>query len=225
VVKSARVMKRAVARLTPLMEAEKARTKGARARRIVLATVKGDVHDIGKNIVGVVLSCNGWEVTDLGVMVSADRVLSEAREREADLIGLSGLITPSLDEMRRVASEMERTKVRVPLLIGGATTSATHTAVRIATEYSQPVVHVPDASRVVAVASHLADAGRREAFAAEVRLDQDRRRKDHALRQAAVRLLPLEEARRRAERPGFDGTTSPRPAFLGVRAFDGVPLS
>jgi 5-methyltetrahydrofolate--homocysteine methyltransferase len=227
VVKSARVMKRAVARLTPLMEAEKARaaSSAARARRVVLATVKGDVHDIGKNIVGVVLSCNGWEVTDLGVMVPGDRVLEEARERGADLVGLSGLITPSLDEMRRVAAEMERTQAGVPLLIGGATTSATHTAVRIAPEYAQPVVHVPDASRVVAVASHLADPARRGTFAAEVRADQDRRRRDHAARQASVRLLSLEEARRRAERPGFDETTSPRPSFLGVRAFDGVPLA
>src|SRR6202007_1330297 len=161
VVKSARVMKRAVAYLQPFMEAE---TDGVREpqAKVVLATVKGDVHDIGKNIVGVVLGCNDYEVVDLGVMVPAERILDVAVEEDADVVGLSGLITPSLDHMVDVAREMERRGMNLPLLIGGATTSRQHTAVRIAPAYSQPVVHVLDASRVVRVVSDLLDPGRRE---------------------------------------------------------------
>ncbi len=169
VVKSARVMKKSVAYLTPFLEAEK-QASGARAEaKIVMATVKGDVHDIGKNIVGVVLGCNNYEVVDLGVMVSADRILSAARESGADIIGLSGLITPSLEEMVHVAREAERQGVTVPLLIGGATTSRAHTAVRIAPVYKGPVVHVLDASRAVGVVSQLKSAEKRAGFDAENR--------------------------------------------------------
>jgi len=160
VVKSARVMKKAVAHLTPFMEAEKAALEAAgqivKAQgKILLATVKGDVHDIGKNIVGVVLACNNYDVIDLGVMVSCEKILERARSENADMIGLSGLITPSLDEMVHVAKEMERQGFKLPLLIGGATTSRRHTAVKIAPHYSEPVVHVLDASRAVPVASSL----------------------------------------------------------------------
>src|SRR5262249_25941724 len=157
VVKSARVMKKAVAYLLPFMEAEKAQAGGGRRSRgkVLMATVKGDVHDIGKNIVGVVLGCNDYEVIDLGVMVPCEKILQTARERQVDLIGLSGLITPSLDEMVHVAKEMEREGFRVPLLIGGATTSAKHTAVKIAPAYHETVIHVKDASRCVGVVDRL----------------------------------------------------------------------
>ena len=161
VVKSARAMKRAVAYLEPYMEAEKAQNGAGRAQgKVVLATVKGDVHDIGKNIVGVVLGCNSYEVVDLGVMVSAEKILDTAAEEDADVVGLSGLITPSLDEMVSVADEMERRGLDLPLLIGGATTSKQHTAVKIAPAYSESVVHVLDASRVVGVVSDLLDGTR-----------------------------------------------------------------
>src|SRR5207237_9327702 len=166
----------------PFMEAEKdgvARAQG----KVVLATVKGDVHDIGKNIVGVVLGCNSYEVVDLGVMVPADRILDTAAEQGADVVGLSGLITPSLDEMVGVAREMERRGLHVPLLIGGATTSKQHTAVRIAPEYSAPTVHVLDASRVVGVVSRLLDPGRREALDQENRQLQEQLREQHAGKQ------------------------------------------
>src|SRR5215472_5117078 len=192
VVKSARAMKRAVAYLEPYMEAEQA-AGGAppRARgKAVLATVKGDVHDIGKNIVGVVLGCNDYAVVDLGVMVPAERILDVAVEEEADVVGLSGLITPSLDQMVDVAREMERREMSLPLLIGGATTSRQHTAVRIAPAYSQPVVHVLDASRVVGVVSSLLDPVRREQFDADNRAEQDRLRDLHAEKERKP-LLPL----------------------------------
>src|SRR5205085_569706 len=161
VVKSARAMKRAVAYLEPYMEAEKDAADRQARGKIVMATVKGDVHDIGKNIVGVVLGCNSYEVIDLGVMVPADRILDTAVAENADAIGLSGLITPSLDEMVNVAKEMERRQLKIPLLIGGATTSKQHTAVRIAPAYSEPTLHVLDASRVVGVVSDLLDPTRR----------------------------------------------------------------
>src|SRR6476646_8377534 len=164
VVKSARVMKKAVAQLIPYMEAEKQSGRAAAQGKIVMATVKGDVHDIGKNIVGVVLGCNNYEVIDLGVMVPAETLLDTAGEVGASLIGCSGLITPSLDEMVVVAKEMQRRGLDTPLLIGGATTSRQHTAVRIAPAYDQPVVHVVDASRVVRVASSLLDDKRKPAF-------------------------------------------------------------
>ncbi len=210
VVKSARAMKRAVSYLEPYMEAEQA-AGGAppRARgKAVLATVKGDVHDIGKNIVGVVLGCNDYEVVDLGVMVPAERVLDVAVEEEADLVGLSGLITPSLDQMVDVAREMERRGMDLPLLIGGATTSRQHTAVRIAPAYSQPVVHVLDASRVVGVVSDLLDPERRARLDAENRADQDRLRDLHAEKERKP-LLPIARARENRLRVAFDDLAVP----------------
>src|SRR5436853_3735587 len=196
VVKSARAMKRAVAYLEPYMEEEKLRT-GTAARtqgKVVLATVKGDVHDIGKNIVGVVLGCNNYEVIDLGVMVPADTILDTAREEGCNVVGLSGLITPSLDEMVNVAKEMERRGLDLPLLIGGATTSKQHTAVRIAPAYSQPTVHVLDASRVVGVVSDLLDGERRLRLDEENRELQERLREQYSERDRKP-LLPLEAAR------------------------------
>ena len=215
VVKSARAMKRAVAYLEPFMEEEKERTGLARAQgKIVLATVKGDVHDIGKNIVGVVLGCNNYEVLDLGVMVPADTILDTAAEIGADAVGLSGLITPSLDEMVNVAREMERRGLDLPLLIGGATTSKQHTAVRIAPAYSQPTLYVRDASRVTAVVSDLLDPARRATLDRDNRSDQERLRDLHAERDRKP-LLPYPAALENRHRVGFDGL--PEPAFLGTR--------
>jgi 5-methyltetrahydrofolate--homocysteine methyltransferase len=215
VVKSARAMKRAVAYLEPFMEEEKERTGLSRAQgKIVLATVKGDVHDIGKNIVGVVLGCNNYEILDLGVMVAADTILDTAAEIGADAVGLSGLITPSLDEMVNVAREMERRGLELPLLIGGATTSKQHTAVRIAPAYSQPTLYVRDASRVVGVVSELLDPVRRAALDQENRADQDRLRDLHAERNRKP-LLPYARALENRHRVPFDDV--PEPAFLGTR--------
>jgi 5-methyltetrahydrofolate--homocysteine methyltransferase len=215
VVKSARAMKRAVAYLEPYMEAEQAAGGAPRARgKAVLATVKGDVHDIGKNIVGVVLGCNDYEVIDLGVMVPAERILEVAVEEEADVVGLSGLITPSLDQMVDVAREMERRGMVLPLLIGGATTSRQHTAVRIAPAYSQPVVHVLDASRVVRVVSDLLDTERRARLDVENRADQERLRELHAEKERKP-LLPLAQARENRHRVSFDDL--PVPEFTGRR--------
>ena len=222
VVKSARVMKRAVAHLIPFIEAEKARDGGRPKGKILLATVKGDVHDIGKNIVGVVLQCNNYEVIDLGVMVPAARILEAAREQQVDLIGLSGLITPSLSEMAFVASELAREGFTQPLLIGGATTSRAHTAVRVAPAYPGAVVHVQDASRAVAVASSLLSDGQRDAFIAEARAGQEQLRKEHNARDAVV-LRPIAEARRRAARLEWPAPP-PRPAFLGLRELTAYPL-
>jgi 5-methyltetrahydrofolate--homocysteine methyltransferase len=213
VVKSARAMKRAVAYLEPFMEAEQAGGKRSQGK-IVLATVKGDVHDIGKNIVGVVLGCNNYEVIDLGVMVPGERILDTALEEGADLVGLSGLITPSLDQMVEVAREMERRQLVLPLLIGGATTSKQHTAVRIAPEYSQPAVHVLDASRVVGVVSDLLDPARRARLDADNRELQARLREQHAERDRKP-LLSVAEARANREAVSFDGL--PEPAFTGTR--------
>jgi len=215
VVKSARVMKKAVAYLMPFMEAEKA--TGAKPQgRIVMATVKGDVHDIGKNIVGVVLQCNNYEVIDLGVMVPAAKILETARERKADIIGLSGLITPSLDEMVHVAQEMEREGWDVPLLIGGATTSRAHTAVKIAPHYHQDTIHVLDASRAVGVVSSLLNKDARNEFAEQTRRDYQRIRDEHAGKSGAKPLLSLEEAR--ANRPVFDWASynPPVPETTGI---------
>ncbi len=218
VVKSARAMKRAVAYLEPYMEAEQAAGGRSRARgKAVLATVKGDVHDIGKNIVGVVLGCNDYEVVDLGVMVPAEQILDTAAAERADLVGLSGLITPSLDQMVDVAREMERRGLTLPLLIGGATTSRQHTAVRIAPAYSQPVVHVLDASRVAAVVSDLLDPERRERLDAENRLDQERLRDLHSEKERKP-LLSLEQAR--ANRQRVEIGDLPVPEFTGVREVD-----
>jgi len=224
VVKSARVMKKAVAHLLPYMEAEKLATGGRQAEgRIVMATVKGDVHDIGKNIVGVVLGCNNYEIIDLGVMVPCEKILKTARDVGADMIGLSGLITPSLDEMVHVAKEMEREGFTVPLLIGGATTSRVHTAVKIAPGYSQSVVHVLDASRAVGVVGNLKSPELKKTFAAENRKDQDKLREQHKAPKAAP-LLTLEEARRRKPPIDWAATPAARPCFTGIRVFDPVPL-
>jgi 5-methyltetrahydrofolate--homocysteine methyltransferase len=218
VVKSARAMKRAVAWLTPFMEAEK-QASGAAERsrgRIVMATVKGDVHDIGKNIVGVVLGCNSYEIIDLGVMVPCDKILQTAIDTRADAIGLSGLITPSLDEMVYVAKEMERRGIELPLLIGGATTSRQHTAVKIAPQYSRSVVHVSDASRAVNVVSALLDPERRKVFDAENRDRQERLRFVYSDRKERP-LLPLADARRNRLRPSIREEDRVTPAFLGRR--------
>ncbi len=229
VVKSARVMKKAVAYLTPFMEEEKRRAREAgiatRAQgKFLIATVKGDVHDIGKNIVGVVLACNNYEVVDLGVMVSCERILNEARRIGADVIGLSGLITPSLDEMVHVAREMKRQGFTQPLLIGGATTSAAHTAVKIAPEYPHEVVHVLDASRVVNVVSALLSPEQKPAFVADNAAKQQRQREDFAARRSRKPLLSLEQAR--AHRQVFDWAKVdiPKPEFTGTRVFDPVHL-
>ena len=227
VVKSARVMKRAVAHLVPYIEAEKDPGASKSAGRIVMATVKGDVHDIGKNIVGVVLQCNNYEVRDLGVMVPSARILETAREWDADLIGLSGLITPSLEEMSFVAAEMEREGFSIPLLIGGATTSRIHTAVKIEPRYHAPVVHVLDASRAVGVASALVDRERRDAFAAGVRDEYAQVRHDRGERQEREVRHPVEEARRHRfviDWTGPGAVRPPRPSFLGVRTIDEHPL-
>ena len=217
VVKSARAMKRAVAYLEPYMEEERAGGNGRAQGRIVLATVKGDVHDIGKNIVGVVLGCNNYDVVDLGVMVPADKILDTAIELGADAVGLSGLITPSLDEMVRVATEMERRGLELPLLIGGATTSKQHTAVRIAPAYSRETLHVLDASRVVGVVSDLLDGPRRAELDQRNRADQERLRVQHGER-ASKPLLPLSKARANGEAVAFDDL--PVPPFTGTRTVE-----
>ncbi len=225
VVKSARVMKKAVAYLTPYMEKEKeeAGDKSKGAGKILMATVKGDVHDIGKNIVGVVLACNGYEVIDLGVMVPCEKILAEAKSHGVDLIGLSGLITPSLDEMVTVAEEMSREKFQIPLLIGGATTSAAHTAVKIAPAYTGSVVHVIDASRVVGVAQKLLSPENREGYLTQVRADQDKARKDYETRRAGQKLLSIGDARKRSTK--LDWMRDPeKPEFLGVKVYEDYPL-
>ena len=225
VVKSARVMKKAVAYLTPFMDAERLANPGTHKQGvIVMATVKGDVHDIGKNIVGVVLACNNYEVIDLGVMVSCEKILEVAREKSADAIGLSGLITPSLDEMAHNAAEMERLGLKLPLLIGGATTSETHTALKIAPHYSGPVVHVIDASRVVGVCSQLLSAEHRPAFVADIGVKYEKLRQRHAAGRGAVKLLPLAEARARGHQ--LDWSQPPvRPNRPGLHVLDQVPLA
>ncbi len=223
VVKSARVMKQAVARLLPHMAA--AGEAGQANGRILLATVKGDVHDIGKNIVGVVLQCNNYEIVDLGVMVPCARILETAREKRVDIIGLSGLITPSLDEMCYVAREMERQSFSVPLLIGGATTSKVHTAVKIAAGYSGPVVHVADASRAVGVAGRLVSAAERDAYAAGVRDDYARIREAHARGQEERRHLSLTEARANRLRIDWSGYRPPEPKAPGLTVFPDYDLA
>jgi 5-methyltetrahydrofolate--homocysteine methyltransferase len=228
VVKSARVMKKAVAHLTPFMEAEKAAMSAAgqtvKAQgKIILATVKGDVHDIGKNIVGVVLACNNYDVIDLGVMVPCERILERAKAERADLIGLSGLITPSLDEMVHVAREMERQGFKLPLLIGGATTSRAHTAVKIAPQYSEPVVHVLDASRAVPVASSLLSDESKAGFVAQHRAEYETVRKTHAAPRQPV--VSLEVARSRRTPIQWRTEDLAVPAFTGVRVLDDFPLA
>ncbi len=213
VVKSARVMKQAVAHLIPFIEAEKARTGAASKGKIVIATVKGDVHDIGKNIVGVVLGCNGYDVVDLGVMVPCEKILHAAHEHGAQAIGLSGLITPSLEEMSHVAAEMQRQGFDVPLLIGGATTSRAHTAIKIAPHYAQPVIYVPDASRAVGVVTSLLSETQRAGYAAEVAADYAKLREQHANKKGQ-KLVSLEAARSNAFRPTYAPV---RPRRLGVQ--------
>jgi len=226
VVKSARVMKRAVAYLQPMMEAEKQASGAAREARgkILLATVKGDVHDIGKNIVGVVLACNDYEIIDLGVMVPCERILSTARERGVGMIGLSGLITPSLDEMVHVAREMQREGFEVPLLIGGATTSSRHTAVKIAPSYHGPVVHVKDASRCVGVIDQLNRTDTRQQFESEVRATQEKERESFARRRQR-KLVPYAEAVQRRLALDWSNYTPPRPSFLGSSVLHDFPLA
>jgi len=224
VVKSARVMKKSVAYLTPFMEEEKKKLVAAggvsRAQgKFLIATVKGDVHDIGKNIVGVVLACNNYEVTDLGVMVPCDKILAEAKRIGADVIGLSGLITPSLDEMVHVAKEMKREGFTVPLLIGGATTSPAHTAVKIAPEYAPGVVHVLDASRVVNVVSSLLSDGQKPAFMAETTAKQEKQREEFAARRNKRPLLSLATSRDRRQKFDWATVDIPRPEFFGPRGF------
>ncbi|HEY4999748.1 MAG TPA: vitamin B12 dependent-methionine synthase activation domain-containing protein, partial [Usitatibacter sp.] len=225
VVKSARVMKQAVAHLIPYIEEEKKRlgTAPKPKGKVVMATVKGDVHDIGKNIVGVVLQCNNYDVVDLGVMVSCETILETARKENADMIGLSGLITPSLEEMAHVAKEMERLGFTLPLLIGGATTSRTHTAVKIEPNYSGPTVWVPDASRAVGVASALASAEQRDPYMKQVREDYVKVRAQHAAK-TGQKSVTLEAARANATRVDWAGYAPPRPRALGITALRNYPL-
>ena len=226
VVKSARVMKQAVAHLVPYIEAEKAKTgeAGRPKGKIVIATVKGDVHDIGKNIVAVVLQCNNYDVVNLGVMVPAQKILDTAREEKADAIGLSGLITPSLEEMAHVAKEMERAGFSLPLLIGGATTSRAHTAVKIAPNYSGPVVYVPDASRAVTVTQSLLSPEVRPDYLAEVSADYARIRQQHADKKGPGPLLPIARARELGHATDWNSYVPPRPAKPGITVLKNYPL-
>jgi 5-methyltetrahydrofolate--homocysteine methyltransferase len=221
VVKSARVMKRAVAHLIPYIEAEKVKNADTRAKgKVVVATVKGDVHDIGKNIVGVVLQCNNYEVIDLGVMVPCAKILETAIREKADIIGLSGLITPSLEEMAFVAGEMEREGFTIPLLIGGATTSKVHTAVKIEPHYSGPVVYVLDASRAVGVASALLSDSQRDTFVQETRAEYKEVRERRAERRRETKTQTLEQARANKVQVDWSAITPPKPSFTGVRTYD-----
>jgi 5-methyltetrahydrofolate--homocysteine methyltransferase len=225
VVKSARVMKQAVAHLMPYIEATKAAGAVQNNGKIVMATVKGDVHDIGKNIVGVVLQCNNFDVIDLGVMVPTDKILDTAEKENADIVGLSGLITPSLEEMANVAKEMQRRGMRQPLMIGGATTSRAHTAVKIEPNYDQPVVWVPDASRAVGVATSLLSTGLREAYVAEVKADYAKIREQHAGRGEARKLLPIGTARERGFKTDWNTYVPPVLKQPGIHVFRDYDLA
>jgi 5-methyltetrahydrofolate--homocysteine methyltransferase len=237
VVKSARVMKKSVAILTPYIEAEKElrrqahlaagtiNEEGAGAAKILLATVKGDVHDIGKNIVGVVLGCNGYDIVDLGVMVSADKILDTAEKENADIIGLSGLITPSLDEMVHVAHEMKRRGMKQPLLIGGATTSRMHTAVKIAPQYDNGVVHVLDASRSVTVAGSLLSPEQKPVLLQTVKTEYTKLAEDFASKKSAKQYLPFTQAQENKVKVEWDSYTPPVPGFTGTRVFDSYDLA
>ena len=226
VVKSARVMKRAVAHLTPFIEEEKAATGGAAKGKILMATVKGDVHDIGKNIVGVVLGCNNYEIIDIGVMVPANKILKTAKEHNVDIIGLSGLITPSLDEMVYVAQEMERQGFSIPLLIGGATTSSTHTSIKIAPKYSHTVVHVLDASKSVAVASQLLsdDENTRSNFIIDNKQNQLRIAESRKGRQSVKKYIPLEKARKNKYQIDWANFTPAVPKQQGIQVFENLDI-
>ena len=237
VVKSARVMKKAVAILTPFIEQEKEDRKQAHlaagtvneetagAAKILLATVKGDVHDIGKNIVGVVLGCNGYEIIDLGVMVSAEKILSEAKKHQVDIIGLSGLITPSLDEMVHIGKEMTRQNMNLPLLIGGATTSRMHTAVKIAPEYGHGVVHVLDASRSVTVAGNLLNKEQKPEFLKNLKTEYDKLKTDFANKRSAKQFLPFAEAQKNAFKIDWENFTPVLPTFTGTKVFTEYSLA
>ena len=226
VVKSARVMKKAVAHLLPYIELEKEKSGSTQTNgKIIMATVKGDVHDIGKNIVGVVLQCNNFEVIDLGVMVPAEKILQTAIDTGADIIGLSGLITPSLDEMVHVAKEMTRLGIKLPLLIGGATTSRAHTAVKIDPQYAAAVVHVKDASRAVGVAQKLISQQTRAAYTLEVKAEYVKVRELHAGRQQAISWLTLEQARHNRHAIDWSSYTPPVPKRTGIQIFDNYPLA
>ncbi|MBK9633435.1 MAG: methionine synthase [Bacteroidetes bacterium] len=224
VVKSARVMKKAVAFLLPFIELEKATGASSKAGKILLATVKGDVHDIGKNIVGVVLGCNNYEIIDMGVMVPCDQILDRAIAENVDIIGLSGLITPSLDEMVYVAKEMERRKMNIPLLIGGATTSKIHTAVKIAPQFNQPVVHVLDASRSVPVASSLISDEKRDLFVEGIEKEYEEMRERHKNKAVTKDYLPYSEALKNKWHLPWSGYHPKTPSFLGTKVFDHFPL-
>lgn len=225
VVKSARVMKKAVAYLIPYLEEEKKRTGGREANgKILMATVKGDVHDIGKNIVGVVLGCNNYDVLDLGVMVPAEKILSKAKEENVDIIGLSGLITPSLDEMANVAREMERLGMNIPLLIGGATTSRIHTAVKIAPEYSQPVIHVLDASKSVGVVSNFLNKETKEKYTHKIKVEYSELRENHFKKQIAKEYLTIEAARENKLKIDFNTLNIIKPNKPGVTLLNNFPL-
>jgi 5-methyltetrahydrofolate--homocysteine methyltransferase len=227
VVKSARVMKKSVAYLTPYLEEEKKKSGSVprAAARILLATVKGDVHDIGKNIVGVVLACNNYDVVDLGVMVPTEKIIEAAKHHRVDIVGLSGLITPSLDEMVHVAREMQREKMTLPLLIGGATTSRIHTAVKIDPAYDGPVVHVLDASRSVPVASELISPETRESFKQKTKTEYSRLRADHESRKTTKSYITLDEARRNAVTIDWSATRFTTPSFSGRKEFVDYPLA
>ena len=225
VVKSARVMKKAVAYLEPYLNAEKAEDGKTSAGRVLMATVKGDVHDIGKNIVSVVLQCNGYEVVDLGVMVPAETILQEARDCDADVIGLSGLITPSLDQMVHVAAEMERLDFKLPLLIGGATTSRRHTAVRIDEKYGGPTVHVVDASRCVPVLRSVLDDTKRDAFVTQISEEYAREREAYAARVAKSKIVSVEAARKNRTALDWTGPVPTAPLEPGIHVFDDYPLA
>ncbi|MGO2242807.1 MAG: methionine synthase [Halomonas sp.] len=223
VVKSARVMKQAVAYLIPFIEAEKSEQVKAKGK-IVMATVKGDVHDIGKNIVGVVLQCNNYEVIDLGVMVPADKILQAAKDHNADIIGLSGLITPSLDEMVSVAKEMQRRGMDLPLLIGGATTSKAHTAVKIEPQYEHPVIYVTDASRAVGVAGRLLSSAQKPAYVADIREEYEKVRERNAKRRPKAADLDYTQARKRRFRTDWSNHTPAQPTMIGLKTFDNYDL-
>src|SRR5579863_1774799 len=237
VVKSARVMKKSVAILTPYIEQEKEErrlahvaagtvgTETAGAARILLATVKGDVHDIGKNIVGVVLGCNGYDIIDLGVMVPADKILETAKKEKVDVIGLSGLITPSLDEMVHVAKEMKRQEFKMPLLIGGATTSRMHTAVKIAPEFGQGVVHVLDASRSVTVVSSLLNAEQKPEFLRSLRTEYGKLKEDFANKRTLKQYLSFGKAQENKAPIDWQAFIPVAPAFLGTKVFDSYDLA
>jgi 5-methyltetrahydrofolate--homocysteine methyltransferase len=225
VVKSARVMKKSVAYLLPFIEASKQEGESSKQGKILLATVKGDVHDIGKNIVGVVLACNNFEIIDIGVMVPCDKILDIAQKENVDIIGLSGLITPSLDEMVFVAKEMKRRGMKQPLLIGGATTSKIHTAVKIEPNYDHPTIHVLDASRSVPVASSLLNPSTKIKFVADIKAEYEVMRVRHQGKQIAKDYLPLEEARKNKLQLDFSNYTPPKPTFLGTKVFEDYDLA